>query len=321
MEPGPDHSVNVTHDITKLVREHQPLVRRALRRFGVPERDLPDATQDVFVVVHRRLPSFEGRSRLSTWIYRIAFHVASEHRRRACNRHEVMVDVDAPSACTFDPERAERLDHVTRALDTLDPNQRDLWLDFELDEQPMATIAARLQIPLKTAFSRLYAARRDLSRRLRDSGLALVVPRFWPRRTGPSLTWITSLAAVVLLVPELHQVTVQSPQVTPPDATQSVQIAKAVPRMELTQPAQPTDTSIPVRVTRKSRPIEVSSRPVTETHEPEAEDLIVFHDSETTRAPSLPPPLLAELPPAPAAEPRIQLRGRRDADWKLALLR
>jgi hypothetical protein len=48
------------------------------------------------------------------------------------------------------------------------------------------------------------------------------------------------------------------------------------------------------------------------------ESLIVFRDSEAELTPSLPPPLLAELPPAAAREPRIQLRGQRDANWQLA---
>ena len=41
-------------------------VWRSLRRLGVPQASLDDAVQDVFVVVHRRLSTFEGRSTLKT---------------------------------------------------------------------------------------------------------------------------------------------------------------------------------------------------------------------------------------------------------------
>src|SRR5262245_54373284 len=58
---------------------------RALRRLGVEPSGLDDAVQDVFVVVHRRLAEFDGRS-LRAWLYAIAVRVASDHRRSASHR-------------------------------------------------------------------------------------------------------------------------------------------------------------------------------------------------------------------------------------------
>ena len=45
---------------------HAGFVWRSLRRLGVPQSSLDDATQDVFVVVHRRLNEFAGRAQLTT---------------------------------------------------------------------------------------------------------------------------------------------------------------------------------------------------------------------------------------------------------------
>ena len=59
-------------DFASIFRANAPLVHRALRRLGVSEADAPDVLQDVFVVVHRKLGEFEGRSQLKTWIYGIA---------------------------------------------------------------------------------------------------------------------------------------------------------------------------------------------------------------------------------------------------------
>ena len=70
------------HDLAAIFREHAPYVWRVLRRMGVREADVEDVTQEVFVVVHRRLPEFEGRSAMRTWIYGICLRVASDHRRR-----------------------------------------------------------------------------------------------------------------------------------------------------------------------------------------------------------------------------------------------
>lgn len=68
-------------------------VARVLRRSGVAERDFANAAQEVFVVVHRKLPKFEGRASVSTWLYRIALRVAAAERRRARHWREVMCDV------------------------------------------------------------------------------------------------------------------------------------------------------------------------------------------------------------------------------------
>jgi RNA polymerase sigma-70 factor (ECF subfamily) len=316
--------MNVTHDITTVIRDHQPLVRRALRRFGVQERDVPDATQDVLIVVHRRLPTFEGRSKLSTWIYRIAFHVASEHRRRACNRREVLEDVETTTASETD--RRDSLEQLTRALNELHPDKRDVLVDFELDEQPMAMIAARLGIPLKTAFSRLYAARREMSRRLRDVGLAIALP-WWPRqplRFQPSLTLFTSLAAVVLLVPELHAHAALNHPIARPITTHVATATLAAVITERVDPPPRAPNFRPAHTARRNTiahtviaATEVSQPPIRIDADANADTLIVFHDSDGVLTPRLPPPMLAELPPAPAREPRIQLRGVRDRNWSL----
>src|SRR5437764_14163717 len=46
-------------------------VWRMLRRLGVPERDLPDTLQEVFLAVHRNLPRFEWRCSLTTWLFTV----------------------------------------------------------------------------------------------------------------------------------------------------------------------------------------------------------------------------------------------------------
>lgn len=327
--------MSVTHDITAVIREHHPRVQRVLRRFGVHERDLPDATQDVFIVVCRRIDTFEGRSKLSTWIHRIAFHVASEHRRRACNRREVLVEAESTSAASFDEDARERLALITRALDGLDPDKREVWIDFELEEQPMALIASRLGIPLKTAFSRLYAARRELMRYIRDSGLAAALPWpwHWHRRGAQSFTWVTTMAAVVLLVPELHTVPLSDPSV---QVQQVIEQPIAFMINDAIAMSSPIDAPFPTTATqdrlagtpRSSRSSRRHVKPphthatdvITTTMAPMStvptDELIVFHDSDVALTPRVMPPMQAELPPGPAREPRTQLRGPRPVQWQ-----
>src|SRR5690349_20281254 len=76
--------------------EHARYVFRVLKYLGVRESDVPDVCQEVFITVHRKIDGFEGRSSVRTWLYRICQRAASDHRRRAYVRREIVTD-DAAS--------------------------------------------------------------------------------------------------------------------------------------------------------------------------------------------------------------------------------
>ena len=61
----------MTPPFAEVFAAHAPAVWRTMRRLAPSEADADDLTQEVFVVVHRKLSGFEGRSKLSTWIYGI----------------------------------------------------------------------------------------------------------------------------------------------------------------------------------------------------------------------------------------------------------
>ena len=62
--------------------EHAATVARWAARLAGPSADVEDITQEVFVVVSRRLPEFRGQSRMSTWLFGITAKVAANERRR-----------------------------------------------------------------------------------------------------------------------------------------------------------------------------------------------------------------------------------------------
>jgi RNA polymerase sigma-70 factor (ECF subfamily) len=64
---------------------------------GIPEASADDAVQDVFMVVHRRLAEFEGRSSIRTWLFGILARVVRDHRR-ARARHEARAAVGGVAA-------------------------------------------------------------------------------------------------------------------------------------------------------------------------------------------------------------------------------
>jgi len=140
-------------------------VWRALRRLGVSEGDTPDAVQEVFLVAHRRQADFEGRSNATTWLFGIAFRVASDRRKRADNRRQVLDDqaIDAAADDNADGRNLDDRLHaqsvLERVLATLPLEQRAVFVLFELEEHTSSEIAEAMGSPLGTVHSRLRLAR------------------------------------------------------------------------------------------------------------------------------------------------------------------
>ncbi len=144
--------------------EHAAFVWRTLRHLGVPEADIEDSCQDVFVAIHRKLEGFEGRSSLRTWIYGICLRVASDRRRRAHVRREVPVADLPPRAVEptqiDDYQRGQARALLWALLDQLDDDKRAVFVLYEIEGLAMKEIAGAVGCPLQTAYSRLHAARK-----------------------------------------------------------------------------------------------------------------------------------------------------------------
>ncbi|MEZ4374961.1 MAG: sigma-70 family RNA polymerase sigma factor [Polyangiaceae bacterium] len=153
----------------RIYQQHFRQVWRFLARLGVPERDLPDAVQDVFVVVHRKLEEFEARSRVDTWLYGICMRVASDRRRRASQRFESLDHPDQTDSDALDEAGDERLGLkalAQRILASLPLEQRAVFVCFELEGLSSQEVAERLSIPLGTVHSRLRLARAGFRKEL-----------------------------------------------------------------------------------------------------------------------------------------------------------
>lgn len=155
-----------TRAFDDVYREHFAFVWRAARRLGVRDASLDDVVQEVFLVVHRRLASFEGRSSLRTWLFGITLRVARDHRRAARRRPTEEpggVDPDALRAATRGPaedaERAEAVRLLHALLDRLDDDKREVFVMAELEELPMPEVTETLCINVNTAYARLRLAR------------------------------------------------------------------------------------------------------------------------------------------------------------------
>jgi RNA polymerase sigma-70 factor, ECF subfamily len=154
-----------TADVTQLYDQHVAFVWRNLRRLGVPPASLDDATQDVFLVVHRRIADAPADGPRS-WLFGILRRIAADHRRRGRRRSAVPID-DVPEPPTGDlgPEqraaRAEAARMIHRILDQLSDDKREVFVLAELEQMTAPEIAAAIGIPINTVYSRLRVARAE----------------------------------------------------------------------------------------------------------------------------------------------------------------
>jgi len=171
--PSVAHALAPAHDVAApafdaVYEAHVGFVWRVLRTFGVPEGQVEDAVQDVFVVVHRRLAEWQGRAAITTWLFAIARRVASAHRRRAGKRTdqlasqpvEQLVDQHASAADPFaELSKAQAAATVLAILEQLDDDKRMVFALVELEQLSVPEVARMLDLNLNTAYSRLRLAR------------------------------------------------------------------------------------------------------------------------------------------------------------------
>lgn len=157
--------------IAALYREHFPFIWRSLRRLGVRDSSLDDAVQDVFMVAHRKLHEFEGRSSHRVWLFAIALRVAREHRRRDGRLQLEEVTAAAVNARADDAvELRRRVELLDQLLSVLSEPQREVFVMAEVEGFSAPEIAEALGVKLNTVYSRLRLGRRQFERALARRG-------------------------------------------------------------------------------------------------------------------------------------------------------
>ena len=155
---------------TDLFRTYRRLVYGVLYHLLGGDPDLEDVVQTTFVEVFRSIERFEGRSRLSSWIARIALHVGYHHlrhrRRRPASDGTQAADLEIPDASfAADPhaaaERSQASARVYAVLEGLAERKRTVLILNDLEGVPQEEIAEIVGTSLATVRTRLFYARKD----------------------------------------------------------------------------------------------------------------------------------------------------------------
>jgi RNA polymerase sigma-70 factor (ECF subfamily) len=140
-----------------------------MRGLGVPDAEIEDVAQDVFLIVRRKLPQFRGGN-LAGWLYRIAHLTVRNFRRRSWFKNlfsrgqqidsAEMAGMSATPAMALEKKQDQRV--LAQMLARMSDKRRSTLVLFEIEGLSGQEIAKLHGVPLRTVWTRLHHARKDL---------------------------------------------------------------------------------------------------------------------------------------------------------------
>lgn len=157
-----------------LVRNHQQMIHALTFRMTGSAADAEDLAQETFIRAYEQIGSFNGSSKFSTWLYRIAMHACLNWRRDEARRFRAYADCAgepsaAPAGAGGDAAESEIGQRTQAALMKLSAKQRAAIVLTIYEGLNHAEAAKVLRCPETTVSWRVFAAKRKLKRWLTAS--------------------------------------------------------------------------------------------------------------------------------------------------------
>jgi RNA polymerase sigma-70 factor (ECF subfamily) len=173
-------ATGATDAIGDLYRRHSRRVYSLCLRMTRNPADAEDLTQEVFIHLVRKIGSFRGESRFTTWLHRLTVNLVLMHFRRWASRRELQITdgLDRKHAISFPnwpPHTVQLTDRmiIDSALAQLSPGCRSVLVLYDIEGYKHDEISELLGCSVGTSKSQLYRARRKLRRLLRMSGQSI----------------------------------------------------------------------------------------------------------------------------------------------------
>ena len=170
-------------DFTQIYQEFYPKILRYLERLTGDREEARDLVQEVFLKVDQGLTKFEGRSSLSTWIYRIATNLSHDRFRSASFQKgekqtltEGFIEEnkenknawtgEGETSAEQQLERKEMSSCINRYIYDLNEDYQKVLVLSEYEGLKNKEIASILGITLDTVKIRIYRGRVQLKKRM-----------------------------------------------------------------------------------------------------------------------------------------------------------
>jgi RNA polymerase sigma-70 factor, ECF subfamily len=156
----------------ELYRLHGARMKSMARNLLGAPADAEDAVQDTFLKIQRSIATFRGQSSFLTWSFRILINTCYDRRRSRMRKREVPQDEPQAGESAPRPEPRAPAAHpslklaLERAVAQLTPQQRDVFLMYEVEGMQHSEIAGALEISETASKNTLFQAKKNLRQML-----------------------------------------------------------------------------------------------------------------------------------------------------------
>lgn len=157
-----------SHKYRLLVKQYERYVFAAAVKIVGHREDAEDVAQEAFVKAFKSLKSFDGRSKFSTWLYRITINTAISKRRKV-KYHTQDIDktpIKATVENTNDLKLNEQREYLQLAFNQMQEDDVTVLTLFYLKELTLKEIAEVLEIEVNSAKVKIHRARKKLAQKL-----------------------------------------------------------------------------------------------------------------------------------------------------------
>ena len=158
---------------SKLFYEYKDMVYRVVYRLLGNTEEINDAVQQTFIELYKSLPGYEGKSKFTTWLYRIAVNVSIQHFRKKQQRQkdqDHFIDPETMAATSSldnaSMEQKELRKKIEEALASIHIRKRTVVILHDIENRTMEEISEIINVPVGTIKSRLFYGRDELKKKL-----------------------------------------------------------------------------------------------------------------------------------------------------------
>jgi len=156
----------------RIMQKYQQAVFNTIYRYIGSRDDVQDLAQEIFIKVWRNAAKFKGKSKFSTWLYRIVVNHCINYRRRRRKDHvsldEMTEKGQTPEALKVEPdwEARQRVEKVRKAVGELPDRQRMALVLSQFEGRSYKEIAEIMKVSLSSVESLIFRARSKLKQQL-----------------------------------------------------------------------------------------------------------------------------------------------------------
>lgn len=156
---------------SELFYSYKDMVYRVVYKLLGTSEETNDAVQQTFIELYKSLPNYQGKSKFTTWLYRIAVNVSIQFfRKKRLQDRNVELDPEMFTSEETEKElpgeRTELRKQIEEALESLHIRKRAVLILHDVENRTMEEISEITGVPVGTIKSRLFYARNELKKKL-----------------------------------------------------------------------------------------------------------------------------------------------------------